>query len=564
MSCLRLFFAPIFCALMVCVLPGTAKAENEGQADLDKATEQKLGAQTDTDLTEVVKLCESALKKGLDKSNTLFANNLMASSYALRGSQAASKTYRAVLAAGTQAATDGTWRAYRREALADLVKGVKLNPKQPQALFDIAKLNMLPDGDQKKALDALDKTIELADDDATLRADALLQRSTLRKTDKERLADLDEAAKALPGNAVVLRRRGLLEAEAGKWQEALADFDKAIAIEPKQISTYEMKAELLIKLKKLTEALAALEKGHVAVPDNIELLEAKGKIFVAQSKYKEAAAEMTRTLAIDGTNLPALGLRAALYEQLGEKAKALADVDKILQIKPGQPNVMHMRAALLSDLGKFDAAVQELEKLHREDPSDALTMLQMGMLYINMKKFDKAVGIFTAVLAERPDDPAALRGRADAYLNSGKRAKAVEDYERAYKIEPHDVGLLNNYSWLLATAPEDNLRNGHRAIAMATDACRQTEYKEDYILSTLAAAFAETGDFESARKYALQAVAAKSSDNAEPNRKDELKKELESYKANKPWRESLPEDIKPEVKKTGEKKASAVATKNKK
>ena len=97
----------------------------------------------------------------------------------------------------------------------------------------------------------------------------------------------------------------------------------------------------------------------------------------------------------------------------------------------------------------------------------------------------------------------------------------------------------------------EQLRDGHRALALATDACRQTEYKQDYILSTLAAAYAETGDFESARKWAAQAVEVKPSPNAEPSRKDELKKELDSYKANKPWREALPL---PQEKALGEKK----------
>ena len=126
------------------------------------------------------------------------------------------------------------------------------------------------------------------------------------------------------------------------------------------------------------------------------------------------------------------------------------------------------------------------------------------------------------------------------------------DYERALKLQAHDVGILNNYAWVLATAPEDKLRDGHRAIALATDACRQTEYKQDYILSTLAAAYAETGDFESARKWAAQAVEVSPGEHAEPSRKDELKKELESYKANKPWREALPLQ---DEKTAGDKKA---------
>ena len=86
-------------ALSVGFFPVSARAENEGQADLDKATQEKLGAQTPSDLTEVIQLCESALKKGLDKGNTSFANDLMASALVQRGSLAASKVYRSILAA---------------------------------------------------------------------------------------------------------------------------------------------------------------------------------------------------------------------------------------------------------------------------------------------------------------------------------------------------------------------------------------------------------------------------------------------------------------------------------
>jgi hypothetical protein len=127
---------------------------------------------------------------------------------------------------------------------------------------------------------------------------------------------------------------------------------------------------------------------------------------------------------------------------------------------------------------------------------------------------------------------------------------AVAEYEKAIQIRPHDVGILNNYAWLLATAPEQKLRDGHRAVELATDACKQTEYKRDYNLSTLAAAYAEIGDFTTARKWAAQAVDVAAPTKDDPDRKDELKKELESYKASKPWREDLPGDLaKPPAKK---------------
>jgi len=537
--------------------PIPAHAENEGQADLDKATQQKLGAQNAEDLAEVIQLCESALKKGLDKGNASFANDLMASALVQRGTLTANKVYRAIFGMamrdkGSPPGDADNWKAYRDEALVDLEKGVKLSPKQPQAEFEIAKLYLLPGGSSQKALDALDKTIALATDDAALRAEALVRRATLRRGLPQRLADLDEAVRTLPGNAAVLRARGLVNAEAEKWNDALADFTKAIEADPKDAMSYQMKAAVLVKAKKFAEALDVLEKGHRVAPRNIELLATKGQILVMQSNFKAAAEEITRAMAIDPSNLSMLELRAALYEQMGERAKALADIEKILEIKPGQPNVIRMRAILLANLGKYDAAIEALQALHKANPQDSLTMLQMGMVYMNMKDYGKAIDVYGAILKDHPDDVDAMRGRADALLNSGHRSDAVSDYEQALKRQPHDVGILNNFAWVLATAPEEKLRDGHRALAMATDACRRTDYKEDYILSTLAAAYAETGDFESARKWAAQAVEVKPSLHAEPTRKDELKKELESYLANKPWREDLPGQ---EAKKDGDKNA---------
>ena len=226
----------------------------------------------------------------------------------------------------------------------------------------------------------------------------------------------------------------------------------------------------------------------------------------------------------------------------------------MLEIKPGDTTLMRLRAVLLADLKKFDAAAEELQKLHKANPKDLLTTLQLGMLYNTMKQYDKSLAAYDDVLSQRPDDVAALRGRGDTLLNVGRRGDAIAAYEKAIALKPHNAGILNNYAWVLATAPEDKLRDGHKALAMAIDACKQTDYKEDYILSTLAAAYAEIGDFKSARKYAAQAVAAKPSRDAEPTRKDELQKELNSYTAHKPWRESLPEDS---AAKPDEKKAEA-------
>ena len=79
------------------------------------------------------------------------------------------------------------------------------------------------------------------------------------------------------------------------------------------------------------------------------------------------------------------------------------------------------------------------------------------------------------------------------------------------------------------------MRNGSRALELALKAAELSEFKAAHILSTLASAYAETGDFDKAREWITKAVSI-----AEENKADNLeslKKEAESYQKNEPWRE---------------------------
>src|SRR5438552_1054897 len=88
-----------------------ARAENEGQEELDQATEKKLSATTLDDLSQVIDLCETALKKGLDQQSSQFANNLLTSSLLSR----ANAQYQRIVRQ-----TPSGWPELRRMALADL------------------------------------------------------------------------------------------------------------------------------------------------------------------------------------------------------------------------------------------------------------------------------------------------------------------------------------------------------------------------------------------------------------------------------------------------------------
>ena len=76
---------------------------------------------------------------------------------------------------------------------------------------------------------------------------------------------------------------------------------------------------------------------------------------------------------------------------------------------------------------------------------------------------------------------------------------------------------------------------GSRAVELAEMSAKLTEYEAPHILSTLAAAYAEAGDFENARKWSQKAVELATQE--KHDQLEQLQEELDAYIDDKPWRE---------------------------
>ncbi len=83
---------------------------------------------------------------------------------------------------------------------------------------------------------------------------------------------------------------------------------------------------------------------------------------------------------------------------------------------------------------------------------------------------------------------------------------AAKYFARAVEASPADVFLLNRLGWLLATSPEDSIRQGARAVAVAERAVELTGRKDPESLDTLAAAYAEVDRFPDAVRTGQQAL----------------------------------------------------------
>jgi len=542
----------LFCGILACGLglgsAGLAWAENEGQTSLDQATEKKLDARELKDLGEAIRLAEKALTEGLDEANTQFAKSLLTSTYAQRGMQLAEM---AQVSFETQP-NNPRWATIRGTALQDLEKVLESDDKTPEIHYLIARLQILPAGKKDRALTAAEKAIELAAGDARLQAKALMIRADLGTEIDKQIEDLDKAVKLAPKDEEIVRARGLFFLlKANKPEKALADFKTAGEIEPKNSGNFHAQGLALLALERPAEARVVLDQAIELSPGSILPRIQRARTLLTLKEYDAAIEDLDTILENDSKNPAVLLLRARAYQLLDKTDEAKADIEAALKNRPALPAAIEMRAMIAAGSGDFRQAIYDFEELLKLDDKNSELLAQLGVLHSASKQPRKAIARFTAALADGKESFVALRGRADALLSVGKHAEAIADYELALKLKPKDSGVLNNLAWVLATSPEDSVRDGKRAIELGTAACEATEYKQAHILSTLAAAYAEAEDWDNAVKWSQKAVEIDHNN----EHQEQIKKELESYQKKTKWREKQdePDAAEPPAGKSAEK-----------
>src|SRR5262249_22141609 len=120
---------------------------------------------------------------------------------------------------------------------------------------------------------------------------------------------------------------------------------------------------------------------------------------------------------------------------------------------------------------------------------------------------DDALTDLSEHLRLHPNDAMAYLFRSGLHKERKAVAAALQDLNAAHRVAPDDPQVCNNLARMLATCTDAPLRDGPRAVALARQACRATEWKHPFCLGTLGAALAATGAFDEAIRWQTEALA---------------------------------------------------------
>ncbi len=303
-----------------------------------------------------------------------------------------------------------------------------------------------------------------------------------------------------PGHAETHNNLGAVYYETAQLDRAAEHYRRAIQLAPKYPNPYLNLGNVYANLGKLNEAM---EHYHTAIEKNPDY---------AQAHY----------------NL------AVVLAKTGQLDEAMEHYRTAVRIRPNNAAAHYNLALALAERGKLGEAAEHYRTAIRIKPDYAKAHNNLGLVLARMGKLDEAIEHYRRAIRIRPSHAGAHRNLAVALERQGKIGQAIAYYRRTLQIKPRDLKALRNLAWLLATAPQEKLRDGPKALELAGKAVQLAgDEPSAALLDTLAAAQAEAGRFPEAvttAQNALQLAAGK-----QPRLAEEISARLALYKARKPY-----------------------------
>lgn len=256
-----------------------------------------------------------------------------------------------------------------------------------------------------------------------------------------------------------------------------------------------------------------------------------GGILLRLGKHEEAIKAYEKAMRQD-PSLAALARKniGGALLLLGRPQEAQEQLQAVLVLNPGDEEIRAVpenEAAMAA--GRFIATLDR-------DPKNLEAAQGLADLYLQQNRAKEALPHLDEVLRQQPDNLIARHNRAIAAFQLGQFAEARQLYEEVLARDAAQTGTLNNLAWLLATCPDDAVRDGSKALELIQTALRQAGGRHAVLERTQAAALAECGRFSEAVTVADAAfqLAAQTGNKALA---DSLRDQITLYRSQKPVRE---------------------------
>ncbi len=197
---------------------------------------------------------------------------------------------------------------------------------------------------------------------------------------------------------------------------------------------------------------------------------------------------------------------AKVLEGKGQKEDAIEAYENALHIRPRDSETLTDLGLVLAKLGRIDEAILRFREALGIEPVLARTHRSYARALRVKGESDEAIRHFRLALEMDPQVAKAWYSLGFLLEERGDHAEVVKCWRAGLALSPSDSHMVNNLAWLLATCPDDQVRDGAEAVRLGEMALRATEGGNPAALNTLAAAYAEQGRLDDAVASARRAI----------------------------------------------------------
>ncbi len=344
----------------------------------------------------------------------------------------------------------------------------------------------------------------------------------------------DKAVKADPKDIHALYMRGCGWQEKGELDNAIADYNECIRLKPAQSEYYVARGTTRHDKKEFDKAIADYTEAIRLDPESGIAYFDRGLSLHSKMEYEKAITDYSEALRLDPKYAKSYFNRGKAWSDSKNYDKAIADYTEAIKLDSKYLHAYHGRAHAWGATKDYDKAIADYTEAIRIDPKYVAGYNNRGYRRFYQKEYAKAMVDFNAALKIDPNHANANCSKAETLAKLKKYAEAVEHFDRALKLNP-SASIHQLYSFFRATCPDAKYRDGKKAVEMAKLAIEKAGKDAGWEYSaTLAAAYAETGDFELAVTEQRKALDDKHIDATD---KKVQEARLALYRAKKPYRD---------------------------
>ncbi len=297
-----------------------------------------------------------------------------------------------------------------------------------------------------------------------------------------------------------LQRLAVIESRRGEHQAAVGHARAALDLEPDDPGARVAYENALVDAGDIDQVRGDVEAALAANPDNVAARVRLAELLDSEGQTEAAAGELRRAVEQSPDDVDLRYLYGQLLGKLNRLPEAMEQFAAVVDRDPRHVEAHRILAVAAVRSGYLEPAAAHYRAVLAVEPRDVDALYGAAQVAAGRGRLDPAVEGYRSVLEHAPNHAAARHALGLALLQSGPAtaAEGAEQLRRAYVEDERLLARGNEIAWRLATHGDAARRDGQLALVIALELNGVAGAAEPALLETLAAAYAETGDYEAA------------------------------------------------------------------